>query len=140
MIYELLLTRPSEELSTLSKVAANWPILGFKAWLKQMSQSEGQKRAASKLMQPLDGKKEKKRDKKGIAWRDEGAETMKHEKTNLELKLRDSRGRRELGRSAVGALGEDLKTSKVASLCEIKCETQSWYVVVAEEQRWKKSY
>lgn len=50
---------------------------------------------------------------------------MKHKKTNLELKLRGSGGRRELGRSAVGALGADLKTSKVASLCEIKCETQS---------------
>ncbi len=76
VIQELVL---SKVLLMLDKVIANWPILGFQAWLKQMSQSEGQKKAASKLTQPLNKEEIRLGSPEGMKERSRGDETQEDE-------------------------------------------------------------
>lgn len=82
MIYELVLTLLFiKELIMLDKVTANWPILGFCAWLKEMSQREGQKKTAPKLTQPLNKEGMRRGSPEGLK------ETMKQREMNLKTEI-----------------------------------------------------
>lgn len=63
----------------LDKVPENWPTLEFLTWLKQMSQSEGQKKAAPKLTQPLNKEEIRLGSPEGMKARSRGDETQEDE-------------------------------------------------------------
>lgn len=65
----------------LHKVPENWPTLEVLTWLKQMSQSEGQKKSASKLKQPLNKEEIRLGSPEGMKARSRGDETQEEDES-----------------------------------------------------------
>lgn len=123
----------------LNKFLAERPVLKFWTWLKQMSQSEGQKKAASKLTQPLNKEEIRHGSPEGMKEWSRGDETQEDEsKSETWRHQRTERIKQkclEVGALEMNKLLRWLLPLKVGNkfLIFCCCQTTEWGVIHASD-------